>query len=53
LFYEFSDREWQIEFDQRNALKRFLVTSEPLMSDAAQRALYGVTKPWPPRFAIG
>ena len=48
VFYEFPEREWQLEFDLDGALKRLIVTNRPVMADAFQRESYEVTKPWPP-----
>jgi len=48
VFYEFTDYEWQIEFDANSSFKRFLVTNRPLLADEEQRKAYHVTKPWPP-----
>ena len=48
LFYEFPNREWQVEFDTQSLLKRIIVTSNPLMARKDQREAYGVTRPWPP-----
>jgi hypothetical protein len=53
LFHEMPSREWQVEFNEQRKLKRLIVTSDPIMSDAEQRAAYGVTRPWPPSFAMG
>ena len=49
LFYEFPNREWQVEFALDGTLNRIVVTSKPLMADERQREAYGVNKPWPPR----
>jgi hypothetical protein len=48
LFYEFPQREWQVEFDEQGRLARLVVTSDPLMASQQQRDSYGVTKSWPP-----
>jgi hypothetical protein len=48
FFYEFPDREWQVEFAPDGTLNRIIVTSKPLMADERQRNAYGVNKPWPP-----
>jgi len=49
LFYEFPNREWQVEFALDRTFNRIIVTSKPLMADERQRNAYGVNKPWPPR----
>lgn len=47
-FYEFTDAEWQLEFDlSSGSMKRMIVTSDPLMADPTQREMYGVTKNYP------
>jgi hypothetical protein len=52
LFYEFQgDIEWQVEFTQEGNLKALRVVWPPLMAEAAQRELFGVNLPWPPRRA--
>lgn len=48
LFYELGPVEWQVELGSDGRLKCF-VLSRPLLADPAQRASYGVNKPWPPR----
>ncbi len=50
LFYEFTQSEWQVEFELDGSYKGVSVTSDPLMANADQRNAYGVTKPWPPEF---
>ena len=47
LFYEFPNREWQIEFDLDGTLKSLLI-GDQLLADPEQRARFCVTKPWPP-----
>ena len=47
LFYEFPEREWQVEFGTDGRLKCFSM-GEPILADLVQRDAYGVTKPWPP-----
>ncbi len=47
LFYEFGVVEWQIELGSDGRLK-CLSLSRPLLADPAQRAAYGVSRPWPP-----
>ena len=47
LFYEWGEVEWQVEFSRRGGLRLLLINTPPLMADPAQRAAYGVTKPWP------
>jgi hypothetical protein len=50
LFYEFQgDIEWQVEFTLEGMLKAIRVVWPALMADAAQRELYSVDLPWPPR----
>lgn len=49
LFYEFSWLEWQVELRLDGSFKCLVVTSNPILAGASQRAAYGVTKPWPPR----
>ena len=49
VFYEFTGREWQLEFDDTSSLKRLVVTNRPVMADEAARKAYNVTTPWPPR----
>jgi hypothetical protein len=47
LFYEFSNLEWQVEFEPHGVIKGVNVTNRHLMADDEQRERYGVTKPWP------
>src|SRR5436190_15645553 len=47
LFYEWGDREWQVELAGDGCLK-CLVIGVPILADLDQRAMYQVTKPWPP-----
>jgi hypothetical protein len=49
LFYEFPNREWQVEFALDGTFNRIVVTGKPLLADEQQRNAYGVNKPWPPR----
>lgn len=48
LFYEFSETEWQVEFDKSGQLKAIIICTPPLMSDPEARKSYGVAKKWPP-----
>ena len=48
LFYEFPNREWQVEFALDGTFNRILVTRAPLLADEEQRLAYAVNKPWPP-----
>ncbi|QDT15252.1 hypothetical protein [Alienimonas californiensis] len=47
LFYEFPGYEIQLERTLSGVPQRIVVTNQPLMADADQRASYGVDKPWP------
>jgi hypothetical protein len=47
LFYEFPEREWQVEFGTDGRLKCF-VLGLPILTDPVQREAYGVSKTWPP-----
>lgn len=47
LFYELGPVERQVELTGEGRLAAILVTSKPLLADAAQRQAYGVTRPWP------
>jgi hypothetical protein len=49
LFYEFPEREWQVEFDLNGTLK-YLSVGGQLMADEGQREAYKVTAPWPPDY---
>ena len=49
LFYEFVDIEWQVEIDNHNGLTAFVVLTQPVLADEAQRNSLHVTKPWPPQ----
>jgi hypothetical protein len=49
LFYEFPEREWQVEFDLNGTLK-YLSVGAQLMADEGQREEYKVTAPWPPDY---
>ena len=47
LFYEWRSCEWQVELAADGCLK-CLVIGVPILADPDQRAMYEVTKPWPP-----
>ena len=49
LFYEGGVGELQLEFTNNRNLSFITLTHTPLLADPAQRAAYGVTKPWPPQ----
>jgi hypothetical protein len=44
LFYEFPNREWQVELALDGTLNRIIVTRNPIMGDRRQRKAYGVDK---------
>jgi len=48
LFFEFPKREITVELTLKDVPQVLIVSTQPLMADAEQRALYGVTAPWPP-----
>jgi hypothetical protein len=47
-FYEFPDREWQLEVSPEGRLRALILGRGCIMADPEQRKAYGVTKPWPP-----
>lgn len=47
-FYEFPGYEMQLELTLSGAVKRIIVTREPLLAQADQRELYRVDQAWPP-----
>jgi hypothetical protein len=47
LFFEWGEREWQIEFDRGGGLTS-LTIGHPLLAEPEQRAAFGVNIPWPP-----
>ena len=49
-FYEYPGYEMQIELALSGAIKRIIVTKDPLMAAAEQRDAYNVDKPWPPKY---
>ena len=48
MFYEFTDCEWQVEFDHASSLKRLFMTTRPLMAEDEVRETFDVTRAWPP-----
>jgi hypothetical protein len=50
LFYEFPKSELQVELGLDGFLK-YLRFGGPVLADAEQRRLYGVTKVWPPAYS--
>lgn len=48
LFFEFPDREIQVELSLDGVPLVLIVSPAPLMADPEQRAQYGVDKAWPP-----
>ena len=51
-FYEFPAHEMQIELSLSGAIKRFILTKNPIMADPDQRKAYGVNKTWPPEYGM-
>ena len=48
LFYEFKKVEWLVEINRGEGLSAILIHTPALLADRKQRAIYRVTKPWPP-----